>query len=44
MNIEVIFRILPPEMFSSVKLNEIKRLQEIRIRANRKTILKLDNE
>lgn len=44
MNIEVIFRTLPPEMFSSVKLNEIKRLQEIRIRANRKTILKYDNE
>ena len=44
MNAEIIFRILPPQIFNNVQINEITKLQEIRIRANRKTILKYDNE
>ena len=44
MNIENILRMLPRELSIHIKMDKLRNLQEIRIRANRQAILKYDEE
>ena len=44
MNLDYIFRMMPRSIVSLIDMNQIEKLQEIRIRVNKKAILKYDDK